>query len=224
MSEPAEDLRRKAKAAYKAERYQDAAGFYEALHQLPENPDSAADRVGHALALMRSGQPDQAEAALRAAALLAPDDGAIHSKLGQLILRQGRTQAALNCFREAARVSPDADAYWQLFRIEHSLGNQAEAAAALDACLAMEPSHAGALEAASIRRGLSSGGPDALLDRSEAGDAAFADLVQFIHNRPGEDSPGPARQTSVSRRPVLAAFAAAAGFVLLYVWSRSNIF
>lgn len=222
MSESPEKLRKRARAAYKARLYSEAAAYYDALRELPDIAFSAEELVEHALAYMKSAQPRQAEAALRSAILLAPDDGAIHARLGHLILRTGRTHAALDCFRTAARLSRDAGSYWQLFQIEQSLGNQSEAEQALAACLAADPDHPEAREITTIQHDPNPGGPKGGAG-PEAADSAFVDLVQFIQHRSGEDARRPTRRVSLKRYPVLVAAAAASAFMLLFAWGRSML-
>lgn len=222
MIEPVEKLRKRARAAYKAEQFDSAAAYYQLLQQHPDITPSAPDYLEHALSLMRSDKGREAQAVLETAALRLPEDSSIRSRLAELLLRQGRTQAALDHFRAAAGLSPDAaEPHWRLSLIEASLGNRAEADAAIASCLAIDPDHPPARAAADLNRPRTPGA--AVSPAPEIADAAFANLVDFIHKRPAEDPIPAAPVRRSAARPVLAALAGAIVFIVLYVWARSAL-
>jgi tetratricopeptide (TPR) repeat protein len=70
-------------------------------------PHSPQDRAYFALALVRSGQTEEAEAELRAALRLAPDAPDLHAYLGQLLARGDRRVQAVRYFERALELAPD---------------------------------------------------------------------------------------------------------------------
>jgi hypothetical protein len=69
-------------------------------------PDNAEALVLAAAALAEAGEPEPALAHLRRAALLRPDQAAIHANLGKLLAACGRFQEAEASFATAVRLAP----------------------------------------------------------------------------------------------------------------------
>jgi len=224
--EPVEKLRKRARAAYKAGDFGAAADYYDLVQRHPEHVHSAEQHLEHALALIRSGRPEEAATVLGSAAKLDPENDDVRSRLGHLLLRLGHTGAALENFREAARSAPGvADHYWQISMIERSVGNEAAADEAVDACLIADSGHPQA-QASLGERGeprLSASGT-VLPFGSETGDAALASVAQFVHSRPVEDAKPPPITPGNSATSLLTALAGAVAFIVLYVWVRSLLF
>ena len=95
---------------HRAGNFSTAEGLYlEVLEQTPENADAL-----HLLGYLAYQQNRDAEAAalFTRANAQAPNRAIVHANLGNVRLRLGQLDEAVECFRTAIRLEPDAGLYW----------------------------------------------------------------------------------------------------------------
>ena len=216
-------LRKLGREAYGQQNFADAAQYYsELVGSQPDGtvePEALADRKALATSLLKSGQLEAAAGHFIVLSEATPDDPAVFSKLGQILLRLGRLNPALGAFQRAADLSEhDADAHWVLAEALHAAGRDAAAMEAVENCLAINPDHALATDARKnwSQREL------AVLPPSEA---AFASLANFIQDRAAADSGQIYKPVQVdSYGPLIAVSAGSMAFLGLYLFVRLVVF
>jgi tetratricopeptide (TPR) repeat protein len=124
--EAAEVIRPFALAALTADQQQDLAGLLE-LH-LASHPDNADTLYALATLDLAAGRLGVAEARLRRLAAIAPGHLQLHYNLGQLYLRQGRTEAGHEELGRFAALRAAADRDWERHNEAHRRRLAAEAA------------------------------------------------------------------------------------------------
>src|SRR5271165_2984561 len=109
--------------------------------QNPSGPQQVAPLLALAAKLLRAGQPAEAIAPLREAALLQPSNPTIQHDLGLACLEVGRVQDAIAALQRAVASDPSyADAYFRLGIAFEKLGNIGGAIAAYDRATELLPS------------------------------------------------------------------------------------
>jgi Flp pilus assembly protein TadD len=59
------------------------------------------------MALVDLGRPDEAELELRTAILLRPTDSTSRNALGDLLMREGHVEAAIEAYQQAVQLAPE---------------------------------------------------------------------------------------------------------------------
>jgi tetratricopeptide (TPR) repeat protein len=107
----------------------------------PAAPQQVVPLLALATQLLRAGQPADAIAPLREAALLQPSDSVIQHDLGLACLEVGRIPEAIAALQQAVASNPRyADAYFRLGVALEKLGNTGEAIVAYDRATQLLPS------------------------------------------------------------------------------------
>jgi tetratricopeptide (TPR) repeat protein len=107
----------------------------------PPYPQHAASLLALAADLLRAGQPADAVAPLREAALLEPSDPIIQHDLGLACLEVGRTPEAIAAFQRAVGSNPRfTDAWFRLGIALEKLGDLGGAVLAYDRATELQPS------------------------------------------------------------------------------------
>jgi tetratricopeptide (TPR) repeat protein len=110
-------------------------------------PLSAATRraFDDAVALLRAGRVEAAEAAFKALVAADPTLGGAHANLGLIHRRAGRAEQAVAAFEAAVKASPTQSRWWNQLGIAHrEAGHFAKAREAYEQALAIDPQFAGA--------------------------------------------------------------------------------
>ncbi|WP_304169146.1 tetratricopeptide repeat protein [Phenylobacterium aquaticum] len=173
-TDPAEDLHRRATAAYQARDLAQAAALCQAL--LEVTPDRLDGLMLLGASLGGQGRWAEAEAAFVQAARIAPGDVAVHSNLGAALRRLGRGEAALASYDRALALDPGhAAAHLNRANLLIDLEQWEAALASSDAALALSPDLPGALNS----RGNALGG-------LRRWDAALASYDRSLAVQPGQ--------------------------------------
>ena len=125
-------------------------GFYDKsekvlLGMLDEDPDN--DRVLISLGLIYDAfrQWHKAAEYLQQAAVLKPSNSLAHSKLAEMLLHTGHTEAALSHAEKAMKLKPKEGGNYQLLAIVYqTLGDKDKARQFLEKCLDIDPMNGGA--------------------------------------------------------------------------------
>lgn len=213
-------MRKQARVAFKKGQYEEAVSYYHQL--LAERSEAIAadqesqDRMEYGTALFRVSRFAEAEREFEASLVADPSNASVLHKLGLIHMRLGRPQKALEAFRGAAHAAPGEAAYqWAHAEVALALGERAEAEAALNASLALDPENE---EAKAAKRQLEHQ-PEAAFGKSSVTDEDFAGLLEFIRSRPTEEAP-PVRAVDTSFRPLLYVFGGAVLFIVLFLYVR----
>jgi len=138
--------RARADQALRAGKAAEALVIYQALAAV--DGQDRASRMGVANALAALGRIDQALAELGAINLDWPDFPFSVIRQGALLEEQGHVEGALAAYREAMRIAPDnPDTHFTLAYALHRAGRRAEAIAAFEAGLALDPGRSAARQA-----------------------------------------------------------------------------
>jgi tetratricopeptide (TPR) repeat protein len=106
------------------------------------NPQDPATHRAHAAAAQAAGRTDDAIAAMRAAASLAPDAVSLQIDLGQMLASAGYLDEAIAVFREATERQPDlVEAWFFLGMALYTARRDAEALPAFERAHALAPAH-----------------------------------------------------------------------------------
>ncbi|MEK6234168.1 MAG: tetratricopeptide repeat protein, partial [Planctomycetales bacterium] len=106
------DLTRQGQVAAEQGKWESAERLFEqATAACPENPDA---QRGHAEALWRRGQQQQALSVLDGAVRAAPDDASLHLMVAEMSYAAGDMSAGAHAVREAIELDPSLPAAWRL--------------------------------------------------------------------------------------------------------------
>lgn len=218
-------VRKRARAAYKAGRFDDAWQAYSELFASVDPEDRSfqiiTDRSEFATILARTGRHPEALRQLELVVEAWPEDPPSRHRLGIQLMKLGRQDEALFHLQESARLSPlDADKQWLVASAAIASNRFEEAEAAIEACLALDPDHVQARQAR-----------DTLPELREAGarqpkmisDAYLAELVSFADNRSVESSAPDTRSPPMSTQTVLKLAAGSLAFVTLFLFVRHGL-
>jgi tetratricopeptide (TPR) repeat protein len=127
-----------------AQLYEQQGNDEEALRHLgaavDRHPDLPVALVARGAFLARLKQHPEAEADLRRAIRLAPEDPDAHFELGLALWRKGIAAEAADVLRRAAALDPTrADAEYYLGEAHHQVGRDADALAALERAATLDP-------------------------------------------------------------------------------------
>ena len=109
-----------AKANWLSRRYEDAAKLLEPL--LANRPDRGEWEFELGDSLFNLGQPEQSLPHLRRAAALAPNDFAVQTMLGRVMLQTGDSQGAASVLERVANRDVDGSIHFQLATAYRNLG------------------------------------------------------------------------------------------------------
>jgi tetratricopeptide (TPR) repeat protein len=138
--------RDQADQALRAGKPAEALAIYQALAAV--DGQDRASRMGVANALAALGRVDQALAELGAISLDWPDFPFSLIRQGALLEEQGHVEGALAAYREAVRIAPDnPDTHFTLAYALNGAGWRAEAIAAFEAGLSLDPGRSAARQA-----------------------------------------------------------------------------
>ncbi|MGD0259054.1 MAG: tetratricopeptide repeat protein [Verrucomicrobiota bacterium] len=119
-----------------------AASFAAALRL---EPDLAERNVKQGKALADQGQLDAALGRFMTAACLKPEDADAHENLGLCFARLGKPDEAAAHFEEVVRLRPNAQAYYELGRVQLTQAKTREAAASYQEAVKLGPNWPAAL-------------------------------------------------------------------------------
>jgi Flp pilus assembly protein TadD len=130
------------------------------------NPRHVSALNGRALTLQQLGRVGEAEQALAAALMLAPDSAVTHSNLGNLYFRRDELERAREQYLVAVRLDPDyADAHNNLGSTYFRLGERGLAEGEYRTALRLNPRVEGARRNLAVVSGPASAGPEIPTER-----------------------------------------------------------